>query len=520
MMNKHQTSAETRNVGPVSAPLIEKEGSGEVPLRSKDPPQSPLGKGRGKSADLSRNGSRSNRTRAPRATGIGAYGLIAFLAVLPACQAPLRNESKIAAMRRWSNVRADIKLQMARQSLADARFEEAANSAQEASLLNPDAPDAYAVIARCRIAMGNDAAARQALEQAEQLAIATAEMSYLWGVLMERDGQHEEALGRFASARSREPTSTQYLLAHAHCLVNLDRSELALRLLNDHARRADDVAAVAAMTASIAELLGQDELAIRRYRMAVADGERNPLVLEQFARLLIQGRHHEEAVSILEPLVANGQDPHTGLDRYAGPDSYAGLDSHARLDSHAGLNPHTEGSVRRLLATSYLALRRPRQAEKVIKPYAEASPTDDRAQMLLVQAALAMGDPLGALGTLERARRNGVYHPALTRLLGLAQLQSGFVAAASETLQLSIDAHPRDVEAHCLLAEVAVARNDSQSATIHFRRAHELDPSYAWANEGLRALGAAREESAVTLRSDDETHPDAPAAPATTVRAN
>ncbi len=60
--------AGSRNAASVPAPLLDKEGLGEVPVRSSNPPQSPLGKGGGKSANLSRDGDGRRFTRPGKAS--------------------------------------------------------------------------------------------------------------------------------------------------------------------------------------------------------------------------------------------------------------------------------------------------------------------------------------------------------------------------------------------------------------------------------------------------------------------
>ena len=387
-------------------------------------------------------------------------GLIFLVASLSLAGCGLRSHSNIKqdAQQRWSRVRADIKLQLARQAYENKQFEETIRAASESIALHPSRADAYRLLAQANLELGRDASARRTLQAAARAGLRSPGLIYTASVLDEKRGGLETALAGYAKAQRLDPTQPDYLIAQAECLVELGQPQTALGLLDENAGNLDDPAMVSILSAQIADLMHDSERAVRHYRAArVTMGEAD--FLDEELGLLLTGLgRYEEAAPLLEPLV---QSP-------------------ARSQEN--------GAARRALATAHLAQRRPVDAAEVLEDYTHAHPADLRAQLLLAQAALEAGDELTALRAIDTAGHHGALHPDVQLMQALIQWRRLDFGGAASTLFDLLSVHPNDVDAHCLLGEVLSARARVAAARKHFQRAVELDPQCAWALTALASL--------------------------------
>jgi len=404
---------------------------------------------------------------------VKAIRLVGWLSVgllLPttACNTMRHADAKAQAHQRWSQVRGQVKLQLAGQQYDAGLFDDAAETLREAIALDPTQAEAHALLIKAYLELGKTASATQVLDAAGRKSLASAELVYLEGVILEQRGALEEALAKFASARERDPANADYLVAHVECLVSLDRADAAMRTLTESADRIDDDGTVSAMAAHLAALLDEPGLARRRYGEALASHGENRLLAEELGRLLIRAQRYEEALAILGPI----------------------------LDARDGAGP-TTGTTRRAVATCHLALRNPDKAKQILDPYTRSHPEDSVAQLMMAKAALASDDILTALRSVDLAAQHEPNQPELWLVRAAVNWKRGKLIKAASDLYDVLQNDPNDVDAHCLLAEVMRARDQTDAARTHFKKALELDPHCSWASAGLRTLNRDGREPSV-----------------------
>jgi Tfp pilus assembly protein PilF len=392
--------------------------------------------------------------------------LAGLLLLTTACNTMRHTDAKAQAHQRWSQVRGQVKLQLAGQQYDATLFDDAAATLKESIALDPTQTEAYALLAKAYLELGKTASAQQVLDAAGHKSLASAELVYLGGVILEQRGQLEEALAKYASARKLDATNADYLVAQVECLVSLDRAESAMQTLTESANRIDDDGTVSALAAHLATLLDEPGVARRRYGEALAAHGENRLLAEELGRLLIRAQRYEEALAILSPV----------------------------LDAQDG--ERTSGTLRRAIATCHLALGNPRMAKQILDPYARSHPEDSIAQLMVAKAALACDDILTALWSVDLAAQHEPNQPELWLVRAAVNWKRGKLITAASDLYDVLQNDPNDVDAHCLLAEVMRARDQADAARMHFEKALQLDPSCPWASAGLRTMNDHSEEPA------------------------
>jgi len=129
------------------------------------------------------------------------------------CQTLHHDKDKQEAQQHWQEVRGRFKYQLARQQYEGGLFSDAVITATEAISLDPKEANAYAVLARANLELGQPAAATAALDAAEQSGLTTSALTYMRGVIFEQRGDLTAALDRYRQARSHDPFEVDYFLA-------------------------------------------------------------------------------------------------------------------------------------------------------------------------------------------------------------------------------------------------------------------------------------------------------------------
>lgn len=378
---------------------------------------------------------------------------------LASCQSSPFAQKRKDSQERWHGVRADFTTQLAQQAYDTGRFEEAIKKSAEAIVLNPKLTPAHVIYAQANLELGKLAAAERGLRQARDAGLATADLVYLEGIILEQRGELTQALGLYARARGMEPFRADILRAQAEVLVELNRPREALTALEEGREGVDDRdGAVAALTGQVLLQLDQESEAVRWFRKALVAAPDHPVVAEKLGTLLVQLGRFEEARSVLAPLI----------------DSAKGEVGHA--------------TVRKALAKCHLALHDAQRSVDLLDDYAKAHPRDVTAQLLLAQAAVEVNDTLTALRALDGVLRVDREHPEAALLRAYLLMKRGDASRAAATIFDLLVAHPEDVEAHCLLGEVMRVRGQKEASRRQFEKALALNPQCRWAAQALALL--------------------------------
>jgi len=389
---------------------------------------------------------------------------------LTACHRPSHPEAKRQAEQRWNEVRARVKLQLARQQYDGGLFHDVVQSASESIALDPTQAGAYVLLAQADLESAKPASAEQAIEAARRAGLDSPDLHYMQGVLLEQRDDVKTAVAEYAQARTMNPDNVDYLVAHAECLVALDRAEEALALLDENLNRFDDNGTVAVLAGRIAALLGDFDGAAQRLGQAAVALSDHPVVTEELGLLFVRVGRCSEALALLRPLVD------------------------AAGESEGG-------AIRRGVATCHLALGDPKSAEGVLIDYARRHADDGHAQLLLAQAALETNDLLTASRASDLAEQSSPGRPDIALVRAAVQWRRSEYAAAAETLYQLLEKAPSNVEAYCLLGEVLRAQGQEDAAQDCFQRALRLDPKSAWALQASSVFSSGADAATLSAAS-------------------
>jgi Tfp pilus assembly protein PilF len=366
-------------------------------------------------------------------------------------------QSRAQAETRWNDVRARIKLQLAKQQFENGQVDAAATTVTEAVAAEPTLTDGHLLLAQCYLEQGKFAAAGQAVTDAEGCDPQSAEAAYMRGLLAERADQIDVAVEHYRRARMRQSNMVDYVVSEAECLAALGRTDEALKLVNENLGRVDSDGTLEALAAQLALLEGDPEAAVRNLRLAIeragcvtASAPRSTscdALIEQCGRLLSETGRHAEAVALLGPYVA------------------------ARPDAPA--------SVIQPLAAGYLALERFDEAKHLLRDDVRRHADQAPSWMLLAQAAMRSDDWMTARRCAERLRQLAPQSPEVLLLQGFVCWKQNDRPAATAALQRVLAQNPDDALAHGLLGRL-LDDVDQAAAAEHYRRAAQLDPQTAW----------------------------------------
>lgn len=379
------------------------------------------------------------------------------LSLAPGCKSPTHAEAKIQAEQRWGKVRGQVKTQLARQQFERGLFEDAIKTLKEATALDGSSAETYALLTKANLELGKATTAEQVLAKAEKLGLASAELTYLKGVVLEQRNELETALSQYEKAHAADPTKANYVIAQIETLVSLDRAEEALKLADESTGQFDEEASLAVLGARIALLNGDTEGAMRRLQHPSVTSSGNLMATEQLGLLMAERNQCSEAIRLLESVIEGSSE--------AGPSN----------------------ATRRSLAHCYLQRSEPAKAVQVLLMHDEKSEDDRSLQLLLAKAALMTDEYMIALQAIENLKRNGKPQREVELLHATILWKKGDLDAAERVLRKVLAKSPDDLEGLCLLGEILTAQGRVDLGQEAFGKALSLDPANQWAARESKA---------------------------------
>ncbi len=383
---------------------------------------------------------------------------IAALTGTSGCKSMTPKENKSRAEGRWNRIRADFKVQLARQHYEAKLFGESERAASEALAFDPSLTAAYVLLAKSHLELGKPTSAQRAIETARRAGLDTPDLTYMQGVVNETQGDLPVAAAYYADACETSPDNVDYVIAYAESVVAMDRPDLAMQRLDSLIGSYDDNGSVLLLSAHIASLMGETDGAIRRYRLALDALGESRMASRELGLLLVTAGRYEEAIETLTTVMDEAPD---------------GSDDEV---------------ARHALATANLRAGRPMRAMSWLMPESLNESKTAYGYIILAEAALSTNDIAVAVAATTTAVRMSPNDPGLALLHATALWRHRDYNAAKRCLKLHIERYRDDATAHCLLAEVLRSQGATDEARDHFRIASELSDDSAWAARGLEAL--------------------------------
>jgi len=342
--------------------------------------------------------------------------------LLAGCTDLAAKNNRKEAEEHWSQVRGQMKLQVAREHLRAGRLAEAESQITDALALDPKSPAIHILAARVNLEKGELAAARNALHTAIQLGGETTETDYLLGILAEWSGDQAAALKHFDQGTRRGDASPAMIVAQAEALVALGRTEEALALIRKQRSEYAGHPAMCLLAGDIHTMLGQYDEAVSAYRELALACPGDVQAQIRYGSTLARSGRWAEAIRTLGPL----------------------FEKDTELPWPACL----------ALGRSYLELGNPTAAREVFERAGRQHENEAEPWTWLARTAIEQDDLATARDTAERACRINSQDASQWLLLGHVYVLQGDSERARVALATALDHDPQDWLAHYLMGEL------------------------------------------------------------------
>jgi Tfp pilus assembly protein PilF len=242
-----------------------------------------------------------NRGQTPKLWCVALAALV--LALSAGGCANAKNKNREDAKVRWAKARAGVMYSLASNQFKNGSLEECRKTVSGALKLDPKNPALHILSARVSIEQGQLETAERELELARKVAPNAAEAYYLSGVIYQRWQKPQTAYEFYTAACDKSPAEIAYVIARAEMLVDLDRMNEALALLQEKVNYFEN-------SPAIRDTYGQLLMQVKRYadavdmfRQATVLAEDDLAIKERFGLALYYDKQYVEAADVLGKLL-------------------------------------------------------------------------------------------------------------------------------------------------------------------------------------------------------------------------
>ncbi len=389
-----------------------------------------------------------------QAITLTAAALLAPL--LLGCQDTLVEE-KADAKNRWLELRSSMMLDMAKQQFNTGDLKQAEKSVKDGLSIDPRHAGLHVLAGRVSMEQGRLERAYHLFNAALELQPKYAEACYYQGLVMQRWQRHDGALEFYEKAYEFEADNASYLLAVTETLVELDRVDDAVALLEDKRQYFDQNAGVRAAIGHLYFMKHQPAVAADYFHQASLLEPDNTKLQEHFAFALVASGQGEQAIKIFTQVLKDPDNKNRSDIKRSLASAY--LNTGQTKEAHAvllELARSSKGDVSDWIKLGELAYQQDelgsalQAASKVIN----LSPKRHEGYLLAGMVWQRRGNLNNALDMFDRAASAA---PASTEpliLRGLSLQKAGRFAAAAQAYQQALKRQPDDPRAGKLLAAV------------------------------------------------------------------
>ena len=390
-----------------------------------------------------------------QANTLSAAALLAPL--LLGCQDTLVEE-KADAKNRWLELRSSMMLDMAKQQFAAGDLKQAEKSVKDGLSIDPSHPGLHVLAGRISMEQSRLERAYHLFAAALELEPENAEACYYQGLVMQRWQRYEGSLEFYSKAYKFEADNAAYLLAVTEILVELDRVDEAITLLEDKRQYFDQNAGVRAAIGHLYFMKHQPAVAADYFHQALLLDPDNAKLQEHFAFALAASGQDEQAIEVFVRILENPDSKDRADIKRALASAY--LNTGHIKEAHAVLTElarSSKGDVTDWIKLGELSYQQDalgaalQAASKVIN----LAPDRHEGYLLAGMVWQRRGKLDNALEMFDRAAAAA---PASTEpliLRGLSLQKAGRFAAAAEAYQKALKRQPDDPRAIKLLAAVS-----------------------------------------------------------------
>lgn len=387
-----------------------------------------------------------------------ALSAAALLApTLVGCHQDSLGEEKVDAKNRWLELRSSMMLDMAKQQFSTGDLAQAEQSVKNGMSIDPTHPGLHVLAGRIEMERGKLERAYHLFGAAIELNPENPEAYYYQGLVMQRWQRYEGSLEFYQQAFEREADNVAYLLAVSEAMVELDRVDDALALLESKREYFDQNAGVRAAIGHLYYMKGQPVQAAEYFRQASLLEPENTKIQEHLAFSYAAAEKYPQAIEALKNVLKSPEDKDRADIKRALASAY--LKTNQTKEAHAvlvELARSPQGDVADWIRLGELSYQQNdlggalQAASKVMN----LTPERYEGYLLAGMVWQKRGNLNNALQMFDRAAQAAPTSTEPLILRGLSLQKAGRHAAAAEAYNEALRRQPDDARAVQLLASV------------------------------------------------------------------
>ena len=373
-----------------------------------------------------------------------AVAALAILLTATGCQNKAKDKAQAAA--RWNRARANVMFSLANDQFKAGNLEQCRKTVDGAIKLDPQNPSLHILSAKISIEQGQLEAAERQLEEARRVAPNAAEAYYLSGVVFQRWQKAQTAYEFYTAASDKAPAELAYVTARAEMLVELDRTNEALSLLQEKVNYFENSPAIRDAYGQLLMQAGRHGDAVSMFRQACVLADDDLSLKERFGLALYYDKQYVEAAEVLSKLLEN--------------DEYK-----ERADLLAA---HGQA----LLQTG-----KPREARRSFEAATQKDPSSAKTWLGLARAAMEANDFKRAEIALRKAHALDKTGSEPYLLHGYLRIKENRMKDALVSFQKASSLDPQDTVSLCMVGYVYEKTGRQDKAMEHYGKALQLKPN-------------------------------------------
>ncbi|MBI1367437.1 MAG: tetratricopeptide repeat protein [Planctomycetes bacterium] len=274
---------------------------------------------------------------------------------------PKQSEARKMARERWADARSKIMFAMAKQQFENGELDKADKTITEAISINATQAPYYDLAARILMERGQLERAYNTVGHSIELDAKRTESHYLMGVIEQRWQRYEAALEQYDTAYQCTPDDVAPLLAAAEMLVKLDRTDEAIKRLEEKRSYFENNAGLRVSLGRMYLLKRDMANATARFKEAALLAPEDMSIIEQLAMAEYADSQWADAIFHLTKLLG---DP--------------------------AFSDRSE--LKMALGDCYMATSKPVEARRVFMDLTRENPNDVNAWVKLAESAWTVGD--------------------------------------------------------------------------------------------------------------------------------
>jgi tetratricopeptide (TPR) repeat protein len=357
----------------------------------------------------------------------------------------------------WNTARAGVLASLAKEQFEGGNLDKARETIDQAIALDPKTAGLHLLSAKIALEKGQLDLAQKELQLTQLQDPHIAEADYLMGVVYQRWQQPDQAFQQYQNAEAKAPTELAYVLASAEMLVEMNRNDEALVMLQD---KATDFEHSSDLHDEIGELLagkGKFADAVKSLRQASLLAPEDQTIREHLSLALYFDKDYREACDLFTKLLNDDKFKQRVDLILAQGECYEQTgrldDAKASFESATQISP---GTPEAWISLGKISLEKNdlRRAEMALRKAGTLDPTSGQPPLMLGYIRLREGRPNDAMPFFKKASALNQSDPVSLCMIGYLNEKAGRTELAIQCYAKALKLHPGDELATRLMASV------------------------------------------------------------------